>query len=254
VLVDARLQIKVWADVEQYSTAAAVYGAINDVLHGACGVATADGTIVRALEADGPMEMTDPDTGWVAVYAFYTVMARPGAGSFIGPSGSSIGVVGIWFYGAGAPSILEANGDYYLNLSTGDVYLQASGAWGSPIGNIKGAGGGSVPSLIYHKVAASGTNAANIKATAGIVTGGVVFNDTEYPIYVKLFNKASAPTLGTDTPVQTIGVQAGETAPIDIPGGLTYAAGIGIAITKGILDSDATAVAAGDCVVDIFYQ
>jgi hypothetical protein len=76
VLLDARVQIRVWTDVEKYSLASAVYGAIHDVLHGACGLTVTDGTIVRALEADGPLEMTDAGTGWVTMYAFYTVMAR----------------------------------------------------------------------------------------------------------------------------------------------------------------------------------
>jgi hypothetical protein len=251
VLLDARVQIRVWADVEKYSQASQVYGAINDVLHGACGIATADGTIVRALEADGPLEMTDPGTGWVTMYAFYSVMARPGVGSFAGPSGISTNIIGVWFEGAGAPSALQANGDYYLNLSTGDVYLQASGAWGSPIGNIKGAG--SVPSLTYHKVSAASTNAANIKASAGTVTGWKIYNNGAYPIYVKLYNKASTPTPGTDTPQQTIGVDAG-LSDVSVSAGFTYTNGIGIAITKNIDDLDNTAVLAKDCVVDIFYQ
>ena len=254
VLLDARVQIKVWADVERYSLASAVYGAINDALHGVCNVATADGTIVRALEADGPLEMTDPTNGWVSMYAFYSVMAKPGSGSFIGPSGISTNIIGVWFEGAGAPSTLQANGDYYLNLSTGDVYLQASGAWGSSIGNIRGSGGGSgVPSLTYHKVSAASNNAANIKASAGTVTGWKIYNNGIYPVYVKLYNKATTPVPGTDTPQQTIGVDAGLGEPM-IGAGFTYTAGIGIAIVKGIVDGDNTAVAASDCVVDIFYQ
>lgn len=54
-----------------------------------------------------------------------------------GPRGSK------WFDGAGAPGTISgsANGDFYLNLSNGDVYTMASGAWGSPSGNIKGATG-----------------------------------------------------------------------------------------------------------------
>jgi hypothetical protein len=252
VLVDARLQIRAWADVERYSAAAALYGAINDVLHGVCGVATADGTIVRALEVDGPIEMTDPQTGWVSMYAFYTVMARPGVGSFVGPGGISVSsIVGIWSEGAGAPSVLQANGDYYLNLSTGDIYLQTSGAWGSPIGNIKG--GGSVPSLTYHKVSAASTNAANIKASAGTVTGWKIYNNTGYPIFVKLYNKSTTPVPGTDTPQQTIGVDAG-TGDVITGAGYTYATGIGIAMTKNIDDMDNTALLAKDCVVDVFYQ
>jgi hypothetical protein len=77
VLVNARVQVRVWADVEKYQLASDVYGAINDTLHGVTGVALADGVILSALEATGPQEMTDPETGWVAVNSFYAVMARP---------------------------------------------------------------------------------------------------------------------------------------------------------------------------------
>jgi hypothetical protein len=77
VLVNARVQVRVWADVEQYQLASNVYGAINDTLHGVTMVSLADGVILSALEATGPQEMSDPDTGWAAVNSFYAVMACP---------------------------------------------------------------------------------------------------------------------------------------------------------------------------------
>lgn len=256
VLVDARVQIRAWAGAEQYSAASDLYGAINDVLHGLCGFTVADGTIVRALEVNGPIEMTDPDTSWVSMYAFYMVMVRPTAGSFPGPSGSPPQpFVGVWYEGAGVPSTLENDGDFYLNLSNGDVYLQVSGSWGSPIGNIKGGGGSSeVPSLTFHRVSLASNNAAVIKASAGTVTGWKIYNNTGHAVYVKLFNKATAPVPGSDTPQNTIGVDAGLGEVNPTSAGLSFTTGIGISITSGIADSDNTPVAAGDCSVDIFYQ
>jgi hypothetical protein len=258
VLVDARVQIRAWADVELYSTASDLYGAIHDVLHGLCGYTVVDGTIVRAQEASGPFEMTDPETGWVAMYAFYMVMARPTAGSSLGPSGGGTGtLVGVWYEGFGAPVTLEGNGNYYLDLATGDVYLQVSGLWGSPIGNIRGSGGGGgveVPSLTYHKVSGAGTNAAVVKSSSGLVAGWKIYNNTNYPIYVKLYNKATTPIPGTDTPQQTIGVEAGLGEVNPAGPGTSFSAGIAIAITKSIADDDTTPIAANDCVVDIFYQ
>jgi hypothetical protein len=328
-LVDARVQIRAWADVEQYSAASALYGAINDVLHGLCGAAMPHGTILRALEVDGPLEFTDPETGWVAMYAFYQVLATPIAG----PEA----YVPQFSYGSGPPPALGNDEDVYEDAAGGYVYEQVAGQW-IVIGNVppaSGTGGASItrydnaetggltatsnpavwtlavpftanamcfrngqllspteqytvsgssityaaapaptddlavvlvvsgsggsggssemPSTPYHLVALAGTNAANIKASPGTVTGWKVYNDTEYPIYVKLYDKATAPVPGTDTPKQTIGVDAGE-GEVTNSAGFTYVNGIGIAITKGILDSDSTAVAAGDCSVDIFYQ
>jgi len=54
--------------------------------------------------------------------------------------------------------------------------------------------------------------------------------------------------------VQTIGVQAGVADDFFLPVGIAFATGIGISIVKGLADADTTAVAAADCVVDIFYK
>jgi hypothetical protein len=76
-LVDARVMVRAWADREQYSLVASVYAAVHDVLHGITKQTVTDGTIVRCLEVSGPFEFTDPETAWVATYAFYQVQAHP---------------------------------------------------------------------------------------------------------------------------------------------------------------------------------
>ena len=76
-LVNARLQVRVWADDEQSDVAMQVYAALQDVLHGTTNVQLDDGYLMSALEVTGPEEMTDPNTGWVAVNSYYAVMARP---------------------------------------------------------------------------------------------------------------------------------------------------------------------------------
>jgi hypothetical protein len=76
-LLYARLQVRTWADVEQYLVASNLYSALHDVLHGLTNTAVTDGTIKSALEVTGPQEMTDTETGWVSMYAFYAVMAAP---------------------------------------------------------------------------------------------------------------------------------------------------------------------------------
>ena len=79
-----------------------------------------------------------------------------------------------------------------------------------------------------------------------------VFNNAAYPVYVKFFNKATAPTPGSDTPIETVGVQAG-TARDYVVRTVTYTTGLGIAITKGMADADNTAVLLNDAVVDVEY-
>jgi hypothetical protein len=69
--------------------------------------------------------------------------------------------------------------------------------------------------------------------------------------FVKLYNKATAPTVGTDVPAMIIPVPA---AVAGVPGvatlpighnGFRFALGLGIAITGAVADTDTTAVAAG---------
>jgi len=69
--------------------------------------------------------------------------------------------------------------------------------------------------------------------------------------FVKLYNKATAPTVGTDVPAMIIPVPA---AVAGVPGvatlpighnGFRFALGLGIAITGAAADADTTAVAAG---------
>lgn len=59
-------------------------------------------------------------------------------GNLMGPDGAAGAT---WRNGAGAPSNgTGADGDYYLDTATGDVYKRASGAY-SVVGNIKGSAG-----------------------------------------------------------------------------------------------------------------
>lgn len=105
----------------------------------------------------------------------------------------------------------------------------------------------------YHVVAGGSTNAANIKASAGRIVGWVIFNNADYPIYVKFHNTAGTPTAGSGV-VYTVGIQSGNQAVFEDDDGIAFATGIGISIVKGIADADATAVLASDCVVNVNYK
>jgi hypothetical protein len=94
--------------------------------------------------------------------------------------------------------------------------------------------------------AAASTNATSLKASAGQLYTIDVFNAAAYNVFLKFYNKASAPTVGSDTPVMTIPVQAGGGYSKTWSMGLPFATGIAYAITKLQADSDTTVVAAGD--------
>jgi hypothetical protein len=93
---------------------------------------------------------------------------------------------------------------------------------------------------------AATTNAANLKASAGLLRGIELFNTAAYSIFLKFYDKASAPTVGTDTPVWTIPIPAGGGYSKTFPYGVPFATGISYAITKLQADSDTTAIAVGD--------
>jgi hypothetical protein len=101
--------------------------------------------------------------------------------------------------------------------------------------------------------AAASTNAANLKATAGMVYEVSAANQAAYDVFIRLYNKATAPTVGTDVAVRTIRVPAGQTVTVPFPSGAYFSAGVGYATTKLIAYNDATALVANDCVFTIQY-
>lgn len=105
----------------------------------------------------------------------------------------------------------------------------------------------------YHLVSAGSTNTNSVKGSAAALYNVHIFNNAAYPVYVKIFNKATAPVTGTDTPVVTLGVQAG-TQRDAVFNGMTLSLGLGVAITKVMADNDNTAVLANDCVIDVEYK
>lgn len=91
------------------------------------------------------------------------------------------------------------------------------------------------------------TNATVVKASVGTLYNISASNINAAARYLKLYNKATAPTVGTDVPVLTLLLPAGAT--IDHDFGLVghrFTNGIGLAITTGAADSDTGAVAASE--------
>lgn len=95
-------------------------------------------------------------------------------------------------------------------------------------------------------VTAATTNATVVKASAGHLFELTVSNVTATAAYVKLYNKTTAPTVGTDVPVLTIPVPANTTLAFQFGGfGKRFAAGIAAAVTGAIAATDTTATVAG---------
>jgi hypothetical protein len=108
-----------------------------------------------------------------------------------------------------------------------------------------------------HKLISTATvNATSVKASGGRITGGILQNTTSSWLYFHLYNKASAPTVGTDVPVSVIGIPPnGQVLPAEIDGIYSdcFTAGIAYGITAGAADTDTTAVTAGAVIVNLKY-
>lgn len=101
---------------------------------------------------------------------------------------------------------------------------------------------------------AATTNATSTKASAGTVWNVVASNINAAVRYLKLYNKASAPTVGTDIPVVVIPLPPGQVTSLNLSSnGLRFGTGIAWALTSGAADSDTGAVAAGEHKVAIAY-
>jgi hypothetical protein len=101
----------------------------------------------------------------------------------------------------------------------------------------------------YSRVAsAASTNATILKSSAGALAAIDLFNVASYTVFLKWYNKISAPTVGTDTPVWTVPIPPGGGYARDFIQGEYFSTGIAYAITKAQPDSDATAIAAGDVI------
>jgi len=98
----------------------------------------------------------------------------------------------------------------------------------------------------FHAIAAASVNATVIKASPGFLTSIYASNSNAAARYLKLYDKATAPVVGTDVPVCTILVPPGLSIAQDMSSGYKFVNGIAFAMTTGIADTDNVAVGAND--------
>jgi hypothetical protein len=106
---------------------------------------------------------------------------------------------------------------------------------------------GSTPA---HYLSGASNNATLVKGSGGIVYNVTAVNSSTTIYYLKLYDKATAPTCGTDTPVLTYPVpfvsgNAGGTLNVSIPVGVGFTNGIGFCLVANAADNDNTNAATG---------
>ena len=94
---------------------------------------------------------------------------------------------------------------------------------------------------------AATTNATLVRNQATNLYEVTISNLSASARYVKFYNKASSPTVGTDVPILTIKVAADSVVSLNFgPLGKRFALGLGYAITGAVGIADTTAVGAGE--------
>ena len=122
---------------------------------------------------------------------------------------------------------------------------------------VAGTSGGVNPN---HYISVSGTNGNNVKSSQGLLYAFQITNlSVSQCAYVKFYDKATNPTVGTDVPKKTIAIPAAVSANqptvviLSQPLGINFLNGISFAITGGYADSDNTSVSAGNVICEIDY-
>lgn len=108
----------------------------------------------------------------------------------------------------------------------------------------------------FRLLSAASTNATSLKASAGSIFWLYATNTNAAARFLKLYNKASAPTVGTDTPIHTFlipGNAAGAGFSLPVDAGIDFSTGIAYAVTTGYADADTGAVAAGEVILNGGY-
>lgn len=108
----------------------------------------------------------------------------------------------------------------------------------------------------FRLISTTTTNAVVVKNTQGNLYTIVAIGLTEDVRFLKFYDKATAPTVGTDEPVLTIPVPtnlqgAGVVIPLSF--GLGFSNGIALALTSGSSDGDTGAIGSGDVILNLTY-
>ena len=103
------------------------------------------------------------------------------------------------------------------------------------------------------RVSAATTNAELLKGSAGIVRGWWISNTNAALRFVHLYDKATTPVPGTDTPAISLGIPANAAANLLEPDGIGFLLGIGLAMTTDAAGGN-NPVAAGDIVINLFVD
>lgn len=210
------------------------------------------GTWVGTISLQGSL---DGGTTWVTINAAATWI-RQDNGTYSGTIGTNAiyqtGCTGLTSVRVAMTSYTSGSANVYLVASDepAAVALDAPLPTGSnTVGAVTISGTPTIATVsgsAYNATTAAAVFSALMKATAGNLFELDISNTTGSPVVVKLYDKTTAPAVGTDIPVLSVPVAAGVQQSITYGQvGKRFASGISIGASGLIADSDTTAPAAG---------
>lgn len=228
-------------------------GAASTVVTGTLAAlnATVDGTtdlsnfasvrlqITGTFVGTATFQVSDDGTNWVSrslmgSTAAATVTTTTAAGVFFGPIGAKFFRVTASAYTSGSIVVTVVYSAVSESVATHAI-INSNLTTRAQSG-----------SLTSTAITASSTNATLVKNSGAQLYSLDVTNASAAVIYLKMYNKASAPTVGTDTPVAIYDIPANSARVV------TYGAhgrwlgnGLAYAITGAIGDLDGTAIGTG---------
>ena len=116
-----------------------------------------------------------------------------------------------------------------------------------------------VATKAHFKSSTNSTNATSVKASAGTVFNIIIHNThggggSGSSITIRFYDKATAPTVGTDVPMIIVHVGSSTSKEVNFTSGITFTNGIAYALTAGDSLLDATAVDADGVQVYMGYM
>lgn len=116
-----------------------------------------------------------------------------------------------------------------------------------PAPTVRGSMTANPPTGTKHRLkTAASTNLANLVNSPCNLDVLTISNPTATPAFLKLYDKATAPVIGTDVPELIVPIPANSFQAIPFPNtGHRFAAGLGHAVVAGGAEADATATVAG---------
>lgn len=241
---------------------------------GTAGTASTDVISVQGITSMTPLKVdgsgvTQPVSGTVSVSGTTTISGTVTAN--IGTSGS-LALDATLTGGTQKSKLVDSAGSNVATVSAGGALKVDASATTQPvsiatapalvastatIGNVGLDASQGVAATPYTYVSAGSTNATLVKNAAGKVFSLFAGNTSSSPRWLKIFDKGSAPTVGSDTPVLNYlipGNTSGAGFSKGLPQGVNFANGISFAITGGAALLDATAILATEVTFSATYK